>query len=78
MRRLALMRARVFGLIGIVVGGFYTLLGVSLLLIGGKPIYLFQLVLGLAVLGFGLWRFLRARGDLARFQREYGPDAGNR
>jgi hypothetical protein len=76
MRRTALDRGRVFGLVGIVTGGVYLLLGTSLLVSSAKPIYVFQLVLGAAVLLIGVWRYVTARRALRRFEDRNGPGAG--
>ncbi|MEV8214993.1 hypothetical protein [Leifsonia sp. NPDC077715] len=76
MQRIAIGRARIFALIGIVVGAAYTLLAVVLLTSAGKPIYTFQLVLGVLILITAIVRFIAARRALSRFEQENGPDAG--
>lgn len=70
-RRAALVRARLFGLIALAIGGFYALLGLSLLLSTGKPLYLYQLILGVGFLGLGAWRFLRARNGIRRLEQDH-------
>ena len=79
MQRIALDRARVFGLVFTLIGALGLVLAALLLVAGGfRPIAVAQLMLWAAFLVVGIVRLRLARRRIREFEAENGPGAGRR
>ena len=79
MQRIALERARVFGLVFTAIGALGLVIAALLLLSGGfRPIAVAQLLLWAAFLVGGIVRLRLVRRRIREFEAENGPGAGRR